>query len=389
MYRMFLEEATNIFDYMQAARQTLHKYPEAGLELYETCNFVQNCLKEMGIPSKNLNGKGVIADIGSGKKPIIALRADMDALEIAESSQVPYKSKVSGTMHACGHDAHTAILLGTAKVLKGMESTLKGTIRLIFQTGEEIAKGAKEMLANGALENVDAVIGMHVNPNLLVSEIGVNRKAAFAASSPFKIEVKGKGTHAATPEKGIDANFILDEIESSLQKIIARQISALDSALITIGKSNRGSARNALADKADAEGILRAVGEELRFFCMERMKSVVKLTAEMWGGEASICFEEGCPSLENNNFMVRAFKKFINTADNISLVEFENPSMMAEDFAYFSEKVPGLYYMLGCRNEEKGKTSDLHTGSFDVDEDCMVIGCALQCLIAYNYLLNF
>ncbi|QCX32326.1 amidohydrolase [Caloramator sp. E03] len=382
----FLEKAKNVYDMMVTIRRSLHKYPEIDNKLYKTTELVESYLKELGIKYTKYDNNGIIADIGSKKNKIVALRADMDALEVVDLKDVPYKSQIEGYMHACGHDGHTAIQIGAAAILKEIEKELDGTVRLIFQPAEETYGGAKEMIEYGCLDKVKAIIALHVDETMSLGKIGVKKGVVCAASNPFTINVRGKGSHGAHPEDGVDSIYIAAKIIDNLQGIVSREIAAVDNAIITIGKINGGTALNAISSSVVMEGIIRTLGKDLRDYCVGRVKEIVENTAKLYRGKASFEYIEGYPSFQNDNELFNLFKDIIEKDKIAEFIEIEKPSMGVEDFAYYAQIIPALYYRLGCRNEEKGIINPAHGSYFDIDESCMIVGCAAQAAFAYKFL---
>ncbi|SEF47441.1 amidohydrolase [Caloramator fervidus] len=383
----FFKESKDIFSELVYIRRTLHKNPEVDRNLNFTASFVEDYLKKNSIEYKRFDNCGIIAEVGKGEN-IVALRADMDALEIEDLKDVEYKSLKKGYMHACGHDAHTAIQVGAAIILKKHENKLKGRVRFIFQPAEETDGGAKDMINYGALEGVRAIYALHVDEKLHTGTIGIKKGMVAAASNPFKIIVEGKGAHGANPQDGIDSIYIAAKIIDNLQGIVSREISATDSAVITIGKINGGTAPNAVARQVEIEGIVRTIGEELRIFILDRIKEIVNATAKMYRGYAYIDIVESYPSFSNDNALYEKFIKNFSNSGYINLIELEKAEMGVEDFSYYTKIVPGLYYRLGCRNEEKGIINPAHGSYFDIDEECLWIGTAVQCINAFDFLNN-
>lgn len=382
----FFSMAEEKYDMMVNLRRKLHMYPEVDRDLKGTVDAVETHLKELGIRYRRIGNKGIIGEIGNNDGKTIALRADMDALKVLDLKNVPYSSKKEGVMHACGHDAHTSILIGAGALLKSFEKDLKGTVRLIFQPAEETDGGAVDMIEEGCLKDVDGIIGLHVDENIDTGFVGAKRGTVCAASNPFEIRVFGKGAHGAAPDTGVDAILIAANIINNLQNIISREVSSLDNAVITIGTISGGTALNAISSSVVMEGILRTVGDDLRGFCKDRIRSVVENTSSMMRGRAEIDFVEGYPSFNNDEAILKLFTNLVSQTKNIQLVEIDKPAMGVEDFAYYARKVPGLYYRLGCRNKEKGIDNPAHGSYFDIDEKAMVIGCAMQAMLAYEYL---
>lgn len=381
----YLELSRKYFDKVKNIRRCLHNNPELDRDLPFTCSIVRKELDELGINYKAFGDMGVIGEIGSGDKTI-ALRADMDALEVLDLKDKDYKSKKTGVMHACGHDAHTAIQIGAACILKELENEIKGKVRFIFQPAEETDGGAKDMINYGALEGVSAVSGLHVCESINVGSIGVKKGVVAAASNPFKIIVKGKGSHGASPSTGIDAIVAACKIVDNLQTLVSRETSATDSAVITVGKIHGGTAANAVASEVELSGIIRTLGNNLRKKITRRVEEVAKATASMYMASAEVIIEESYPSYENNNDLYESMIDMLSKNNYINCIELDKPSMGVEDFAYYAEKVPSLYYRLGCRNEEKGIIHPAHGSYFDIDEECMIYGAAVQAMFAIEFL---
>lgn len=382
----FFEEAQKLKDNIIKIRRTLHMNPEVDRDLYCTGNLVEEYLKKYDIKYKRYDNNGIIAELGCNAGRAVALRADMDAINVVDLKDVPYKSQKKGVMHACGHDAHTAILLGAAILLKGMEDKLKGNVKLIFQPAEETDGGARDMIEYGCLDGVSAIAGLHVDETIDTGIIGIKRGVVCAASNPFKIDVYGRGSHGASPESGIDAVLIASKIIDNLQSIVSREISALDSSVVSIGKIAGGTAANAICSHVVMEGILRTLGNDLREFSKERIRDLAEGTAKMYRGSAEVSFIESYPSFSNDEGLYSKFVEMFSGLDNIKIHRVERPNMSVEDFAYYTQRVPGLYYKLGCRNIEKNIKHPAHGSYFDVDEDCLPLGCALQAKFAYEIL---
>lgn len=382
----FFEEAKKLQNQLVEYRRFLHMHPELDRNLLITSNYVEEILKQYNIQYNRFENSGIIAEIGHGSAAI-ALRADMDALTVEDKKNSPYKSLNSGVMHACGHDAHTSILLGAAILLKRYEKHLNGKVRFIFQPAEETDGGAKDMIEYGAINNVKCVIGLHVEETLNTGTIGIKHGVVNAASNPFELVIFGKGAHGAHPEDGIDPIVIGSNLVNNLQTIISREISPLSSAVITIGTFNAGTAQNAIAEFAKITGIIRTLGKETREFVIARFKEIVNSIIKMYRGKYDLNIIDGYPSFNNDDNLIRLLYDISNKYSNyFNLEEIEFPSMGVEDFAYYTQHVPGLYYKLGCRNEEKGIVHPAHGSYFDIDEECLWIGCGMQSTLAYTLL---
>ena len=381
----FLEESQKLMNTMINIRRELHMNPEIDRDLINTGHLVEAYLNKYHIQYKRFNNNGIVAELGNPNGRVVALRADMDALNVIDLKDVPYKSKKSGVMHACGHDAHTAILIGVGILLKGIEPKLNGRVKLIFQPAEETDGGARDMIEYGCIDDVSAIAGLHVDETIDTGIIGVKRGIVCAASNPFEINIYGKGSHGAYPESGIDAIMIASKVIDSLQSVVSREISALDSGVISIGKITGGTVLNAICSHVVMEGILRTMGNELREFSKKRISQIVNETAIMFRGSGDVKFIEGYPSFSNNDKLYSEFYKLVSSMENINLIDIEKPNMSVEDFSYYAEKVPGIYYKLGCRNTNKGISHPAHGSYFDIDEDCLAYGCAVQAAFAYNH----
>jgi amidohydrolase len=370
-------------------RRDFHRNPELGYEEHRTSQKVKEFLKREGIEYTETAKTGICGIIrGKGKKTI-GIRADMDALPLEDRKNCDYCSLVKGKMHACGHDAHTSILLGVAKILNSVKDSLNGNIKLFFEPAEETTGGAKVMIEQGILENpeVHNIIGLHVDENIKVGKIGIKRGVVNAASNPFTIKIKGKGAHGARPHTGIDPVVIASSVVLGLQNIVSREISPTDAAVITIGTIHGGTAQNIIPEEVTISGIIRTMTTENRAYVKERLVQVVEGIVHSMRGQCEIDIEESYPCLYNNeNILDRVISSANSIIGKQNVETLENPSMGVESFAYFSLERPSAFYYLGCRNEDKGIIHPAHGSLFDIDEDCIPIGIALQCKIAYELL---
>ncbi len=373
-------------------RQDLHRIPEIGFDLEHTSGYVQTRLAEMNIPYTSAAKTGVIGLIEGGSPgPTFALRADMDALPIKEETGLPFASE-NENMHACGHDAHTAMLLGTAKILNAISENLKGSVKLLFQPGEEGHGGAEKMIADGCLENphVDAVVGLHVGqifPEVGTGQIGICEGPILAASTAFDVEIEGKSTHGALPHLGVDAITISAEIISSLQKIVSREIDPLGAAVLTVGKIRGGEAINIVTPRVVFKGDFRTLSEKDSSYIAGRLEEICTSLARAHRAEAKVKILGGYPPTVNDPVFV---EKVTGAAEAIigldNIIKIQKPNMGTEDMSLYLEKVPGAFFVLGTGNPEKGITYPHHNSKFDVDEDVLWIGPALFAKIALNYL---
>lgn len=391
----FLKEANNIKQELITIRRDIHEHPELGFEEQRTSKFIKDFLDGEGIPYKSFAKTGVVATIkGTGigdENKTIALRADMDALPIQDKKKVSYCSKVKGKMHACGHDGHTTILLGTAKILNKYKADFKGTVKLLFEPAEETIGGAPVMIKEGALENpkVDLIVGLHVTENLECGKIRVKSGVVHAASNPFVVKIIGSGGHAASPQVAIDPIVIASSIIMNLQTLVSREIAPQNPAVITVGSIHGGSAQNIIPDEVTITGIIRTLTKEDRVYIVKRFKDLVNDICESFRAKAEITIEESYPCLYNNEEVLEKVKKSASCilgADNIEVQQ--NPSMGVESFAYFANERPSAFYFLGTGNKVKNTDKPAHSSLFDIDEDALPLGVAMQCDIAYEYLTS-
>ncbi|TXK84807.1 M20 peptidase aminoacylase family protein [Paenibacillus sp. N3.4] len=349
-------------------RRHLHQNPELSNEEFQTTASIRAWLEEADIRIANYPLKtGLIAEVG-GKQdgPIIALRADIDALPIQEETGFAYASQIPGKMHACGHDFHTAAILGAAFLLKQQENELKGTVRFIFQPAEEKAQGAERVIQSGALEDVSAVFGMHNKPDLPVGTIGIKSGPLMAAADGFVVEVAGLGTHAAVPEAGIDPIVAGAHIVTALQSIVSRNISSLQSAVVSVTKIHSGTSWNIIPDKAVLDGTVRSFDENVRSVVLKRFDQVVQGVVAAYGTTAVVRWIKGPPSVNNDAELAEVA---IQAAHNAGLrVITPTPSPAGEDFAFYQKKVPGVFVFMGTSG-----TQEWHHPAFDLDERALSI----------------
>ena len=372
-------------------RHHLHMHPELSFQETKTQAFVESQLNAWGIPNSRLANTGVVAII-EGKNPtkkVVALRADMDALPIIETNDVPYKSQNPGVMHACGHDVHTSSLLGTAHILQSIKEDFEGTVKLIFQPAEEKAPGgASIMIKEGVLENPKpvSIFGQHVATNVPVGKIGFREGMYMASTDELYIKVIGKGGHGAMPDACIDPIVIASHIIVAMQQIISRNKNPKFPSVLTFGKIEGLGATNVIPDEVNIAGTFRAMDETWRAEGLEKMKKLAEGIADAMGGQAIFEVLKGYPFLQNNPELTRKAK-----AAAIAYMGEENVVdldlwMAGEDFAFYTHHVDACFYRLGIRNEAKGITSGVHTPTFDIDEDALAIGPGLMAWLAVNEL---
>ena len=372
-------------------RHHLHMHPELSFQETATQAFVESQLNTWGISNSRLANTGVVAII-EGKNPtkkVVALRADMDALPIIETNDVPYKSQNPGVMHACGHDVHTSSLLGTAHILQSIKEDFEGTVKLIFQPAEEKAPGgASIMIKEGVLENPKpvSIFGQHVATNVPVGKIGFREGMYMASTDELYIKVIGKGGHGAMPDACIDPIVIASHIIVAMQQIISRNKNPKFPSVLTFGKIEGLGATNVIPDEVNIAGTFRAMDETWRAEGLEKMKKLAEGIADAMGGKAIFEVLKGYPFLQNNPELTRKAK-----AAAIAYMGEENVVdldlwMAGEDFAFYTHHVDACFYRLGIRNEAKGITSGVHTPTFDIDEDALAIGPGLMAWLAVNEL---
>jgi amidohydrolase len=374
-----------------AMRRHLHANPELSYKEFETSAFVTGQLKSLGLTPVTVANTGIVAEI-KGKNPdlkTVALRADLDALPIQEAGHKPYTSKTPGVMHACGHDVHTSSLLGTAKILCSVKDQFEGTVRLIFQPGEEKNPGgASIMIQEGVLKNPKpvSIIGQHVFPLLPVGKIGFREGRYMASSDEIYLNVIGKGGHGAAPELAIDPVVISSHIIIALQQIISRHASPKHPSVLTFGKIMANGATNIIPDEVHLAGTFRTLDEKWREDALKKIKTMATTLAESMGGRCEITVSRGYPCLENNPQLTarirQAAEEYVGKENTVTL----DISMSSEDFSYYSHVVPASFYRLGTRNEDKGITSYVHTPTFDIDEEALAIGPGLMAWMAIKEL---
>lgn len=371
-------------------RRQIHRHPELSFQEFETARLVHEKLSKWGVAHENgIAGTGVVATL-SGRNPMsrcVALRADMDALPIEEANQCDYRSEVRGVMHACGHDAHTAMLLGVAKVLNGFKDEFQGTVKLLFQPGEEkLPGGAKAMIETGVLEGVDAIFAQHCYPDLPCGKIGLCAGAYMASCNEINITIRGRGGHAAKPQHTQDVLWIAAKTMTLLQCKVRNFMPEKTPYLLRFGQFVANGTYNVVPDEVAIRGTFRTYDESDRAATIRFMESFVKDEARYYGVEADVKIDAGYPFLFNDRSLKNQVKE--NASSYLgcgSVVELE-PLYTSEDFAWYSHQVPALFYRIGTSNTEKGITGMQHTSTFDIDESSLEIGVGLMTWIALNNL---
>ncbi|GGD67305.1 amidohydrolase [Paenibacillus nasutitermitis] len=368
---MSLSTAEPLIEQLVAIRRQLHENPEVSGEEFQTTAAIHEWLTEAGIRLADYPlHTGVVAEVGGlYGGPVVAVRADIDALPIQEETGLPFASRIPGRMHACGHDFHTASIIGTVLLLKSREQELKGTVRFLFQPAEEKAKGARQVIASGALQGVQAVFGMHNKPDLPVGTIGIKGGPIMAAADGFEVAVEGLGTHAAVPEAGLDPIVTAAHIITALQSVVSRNVSALESAVISVTRLHSGTAWNVIADRAIFDGTIRTFDEEVRRKVLERFEQVVHGVAAAFGTKARINWIDGPPPVLNDQ---RWADQAALAAESLGLKVVEpQPSPAGEDFAFYMKEVPGVFVFMGTSGPQ-----EWHHPAFDVDEAALPIAAS-------------
>lgn len=375
-------------------RRHLHSHPELSFKEFQTAAFVAEKLKEIGITeieSKATTGWSALIKGKNPEKKVVALRADMDALPIVEANEVPYKSQNPGVMHACGHDAHTASLLGAAKILHEVKDQFEGTIKLIFQPGEEIIPGgASLMIKDKVLENPrpNSILGQHVMPMIPAGKVGFRSGLYMASTDELYLTIKGKGGHGAMPETFIDPVLMSAHLLVALQQIVSRVANPKIPSVLSFGRVEALGATNIIPNEVKIQGTFRTLDEAWRSKAHEKMRQIAEGIVEGMGGQLDFEIRKGYPFLKNNPELtarsVAAAQTYLG-AENVLDLDIW---MAAEDFAYFSQEIDGCFYRLGTRNEARGITSGVHTPTFDIEEEALEIGAGLMAWLAVSELAS-
>lgn len=374
-------------DWIIAMRRRLHRIPEGGFKEFKTQQAVMSALDEIGVPytTERTWVIGLIEGAYPGKT--VAIRADMDALPLTEPEGCPFRSEHEGMMHACGHDAHTAMALGAAKVLNGLKAQLHGKVKFLFQPAEETDGGAEPMVRAGAMENphVDRVYGLHVMPHLPVGKVETRTGTLNASTDEIQLTIRGKAGHGAYPEQGTDAIVCAAQVITALQSVVSRNVSPLQSAVVTIGKIEGGTAQNIICDEVRMQGTLRTANADLRHMMKERIAQITEGVAAGMGCTAQVDIVPGYAALVNDDAeaaRVRRIATRLFGSENV--VEKPAPSMGGEDFSFFSDCAPGAFFHVGCVDPAWMPAPPLHSRDFRLNEDCLTIGTLMHVALALD-----
>jgi amidohydrolase len=389
-------EAEALREQLVAQRRDFHMHPELSNREERTSRVVAERLKALGLTDiKTKVGRHGVTALLVGRRPgpVVAVRADMDALPIEETLDVPYKSRNPGVKHACGHDVHTTVELGVAEVLSKMREEVRGTVKFIFQPAEEGAPageegGAKLMIKEGALENPRprAIFGLHTEPNVQAGQIGYHSGPAMASSDRFTITVRGKSSHGAQPHNGVDSVVVAAECVTAIQNIRSRRIDPLEPIVISVGQIHGGNRFNIIAPEVKMEGTMRTLSETVRARAQGLMRETVQNVTAAYGATFELEFEENAAVTYNEPALVEqtlpTIRRVVGDKNALAI----KPFMPAEDFAYYQKVVPGFYYFLGVGNRARGITAGWHTAEFDVDEESLVVGVKVMSNVLLDYL---
>ncbi|WP_420812584.1 amidohydrolase [Planococcus salinus] len=372
-------------------RRKLHSEPELSWEEHNTTQYVVEYLTNLGIECRKTDPTGVIGELKGGKAgkagKTVALRADMDALSVEElNNDLVYASKEKGKMHACGHDAHTAMLLAAAKSLVNIKDELPGTVRFIFQPAEEVATGAKAMVEQGAVEGVDNAFGIHIWSQIPTHSVACNAGPSFASADIFKIHFKGQGGHGAIPQDCIDASVIASSFVMNVQSVVSRTVDPQHAAVVTVGKMTVGTRFNVIAENAEIEGTVRCFDPATRDHIEKQLQIYAENTAAVYGGTATVEYIRGTQAVINEKESAELVQYVAAEAFGKDVLYDEKPTMGGEDFSFYLDEVPGCFALVGSGNTEKDTYWAHHHGKFNVDEEAMETGAELYAQYAWAYL---
>ncbi|MDB9455636.1 M20 family metallopeptidase [Dolichospermum circinale] len=392
MLNRIKELATSISSRLVEIRRHIHAHPELSGEEYQTAAFIAGVLSANGLHVEEGIGRtGVIGELKGTKysESVLAIRTDMDALPIQERTSLEYASRIPGVMHACGHDIHTTVGLGTAMILSQIASELGGKVRFIFQPAEEIAQGANWMVKDGVMNNVAAILGLHVFPSIPAGSIGIRYGALTAAADDLEIIIIGESGHGARPHEAIDAIWIASQVITSLQQAISRTQNPLRPVVLSIGKINGGRAPNVIADRVQLLGTVRSLHPETRNNLPDWIEKIVANVCNSYNAKYQVNYRQGVPSVQNDNTLTQLLQSAAEEAWTNERVQIlPEPSLGAEDFSIYLEHAPGAMFRLGVGYEERIINHPLHHPQFEVDESAIMTGVVTLAYAAYKYWLN-
>jgi len=379
------------FDEVVEIRRHLHRYPELSFHEFDTARYLENLLHKMGLDSQRMAGTGLTGMLGKKdeSKKTVALRADMDALPVFEKNKVEYSSKYEGRMHACGHDAHSAMLIGALKILRELENSCNGNIRYIFQPGEEkLPGGAWKMIQSGVLENPrpDLIIGQHVYPELNTGQLGFRPGPYMASTDEIYLTIKGKGGHGAMPNQHDDTVYLATLIIQSLQQIVSRKSPPTIPTVLSFGKIIANGATNVIPDEVYIEGTFRTMDEKWREKAHRLIREISRSIVRPTTTECNVQIKKGYPVLKNDEASTKQAEQFSKELLGKNRIKPLEIRMTAEDFAYYTREIPGIFYRLGVHNKSRGIHSPLHSSSFNIDEKALETGMANMAWLAVSFL---
>lgn len=391
MIKLVNSELDKIQEKLINIRRALHANPELSGQEEETMSFIAGILESLGLEVKsNIGGFGVTGTLyGKKEGGTIAIRADMDALPVTEKKNTVYKSKKPGVMHACGHDVHMTIAIGSAMILSKLSDKIKGNVKFIFQPCEENVGGSSQMIKEGVLKNpvVDAILGLHILPTIETGKVGIRYGTMMASADKIKIIIKGKSGHAAEPHKTVDAIWVASMVVNAIHHIVSRRIDPLTPSVISLGTIKGGTAPNIIANRVEIVGTLRSLTEDAREKISKTIDNVIKGVTKGMGADYECTFFKGSPPLVNDDNINRLVEK---TAESVlgkeNVINIQNPTLGGEDFSLYLKKIPGAFFRIGCCNKEKDTYHPLHNDMFDADEDSISVGVKVMTLSAINYL---
>lgn len=388
MQNIHVQEITKKYiDYVIEKRRYFHRNPEPSEKEFKTSKIIQEELRKLDIPFDVVRTSVIARVIGGKAGKTVLLRADMDALEVCEKNEVSYKSRTEGMMHACGHDGHTAMLLGVAHVLKEIQEQITGTVILFFQHAEETATGAKMVLEEyDLLKSVDSVFAIHLWQGIPVGKISLESGARMAASDVFTIKIHGKSGHGSMPHETVDAIVVSSALIMNLQTLVSRNTNPIDTLVITIGKLEAGSRFNVIAGESILEGTVRSFSENIWKGVPEKLERMIQNTCMAYGATAELDLRRATPPLVNDEKISAILKETATKLYGSEVVTLYDKNPGGEDFAYLTQKVPGALAFVGIRNDEKGINAPHHNERFDMDERALEIGTNLYVQFALDFL---